>query len=111
MYQERFVVNKYISAAGSLEKEVFFPVYRDHFGYGLGLFKTKEEAKRMRDGITKFFKSKFVEKMEQYTSKGMEFDQIMHRVTGEFEPYMMTSDINNAVLVFKKTLDRQISDL
>ncbi|CAL6109200.1 Hypothetical_protein [Hexamita inflata] len=111
MYQETFGVNNCISPSGAVAKEVFFPAYRDRFGYGLGLFTTKEEAKRMRDGITKFFKAMFVEKMERYTDKGIAFEQIMFRVTSEFEPYMLRSDIDNAVLLFKKSLDKQIVQL
>ncbi|CAL6112629.1 Hypothetical_protein [Hexamita inflata] len=111
MYQEAFGVNNCISPSGQVVKEVFFPAYRDRFGYGLGLFTIKEEAKRMRDGITKFFKARFVEKMEHYTDKGIAFEQIMFRVTSEFEPYMLRSDIDNAVLLFKKSLDKQIVQL
>ncbi|CAL6112627.1 Hypothetical_protein [Hexamita inflata] len=111
MYQEAFGVNNCISPSGQVVKEVFFPAYRDRFGYGLGLFTIKEEAKRMRDGVTKFFKARFVEKMERYTDKGIAFEQIMFRVTSEFEPYMLRSDIDNAVLLFKKSLDKQIVQL
>ncbi|CAL6114655.1 Hypothetical_protein [Hexamita inflata] len=108
MYQEAFGVNNCISPSGQVVKEVFFPAYRDRFGYGLGLFKTKEEAKRMRDGITKFFKARFVEKMERYTDKGLAFEQIMSKVISEFEPFMMTNDIQSAIQTFKKQLDKQI---
>ncbi|CAL6114657.1 Hypothetical_protein [Hexamita inflata] len=108
MFQETFGVNNCISPSGQVVKEVFFPAYRDRFGYGLGLFTTKEEAKRMRDGITKFFKARFVEKMERYTDKGLAFEQIMSKVISEFEPFMMTNDIQSAIQTFKKQLDKQI---
>ncbi|CAL6112675.1 Hypothetical_protein [Hexamita inflata] len=108
MFQETFGANNCISPSGQVVKEVFFPAYRDRFGYGLGLFKTKEEAKRMRDGVTKFFKARFVEKMERYTDKGLAFEQIMSKVISEFEPFMMTNDIQSAIQTFKKQLDKQI---
>ncbi|CAL5976320.1 Hypothetical_protein [Hexamita inflata] len=111
MFQEAFGANNCISPSGQVVKEVFFAAYRDRFGYGLGLFKTKEEAKRMRDGITKFFKARFVEKMERYTSKGVEVDQILSKVISEFEPFMMTSDIQSAIQIFKKSLDKQIVEM
>ncbi|CAL5976296.1 Hypothetical_protein [Hexamita inflata] len=111
MFQEAFGANNCISPSGQVVKEVFFAAYRDRFGYGLGLFKTKEEAKRMRDGITKFFKARFVEKMERYASKGVEVDQMIQNVTIEFQAYLLTSDIKDAVQTYKKALDIQIFDL
>ncbi|CAL5976294.1 Hypothetical_protein [Hexamita inflata] len=101
MFQEAFGANNCISPSGQVVKEVFFAAYRDRFGYGLGLFKTKEEAKRMRDGITKFFKARFVEKMERYTSKGVEVDQMPER--DERVPGLPAdhSDIKDAVQTYK----------
>ncbi|CAL5987852.1 Hypothetical_protein [Hexamita inflata] len=110
-YQDTFNVSNCISPSGQVVKEVFFAAYRDRFGYGLGLFKTKEEAKRMRDGITKFFKARFVEKMQRYTNKGMDFEQLMALVMGEFQPYLLTCDIHDAVHTFKRTLDADIQQL
>ncbi|CAL5976434.1 Hypothetical_protein [Hexamita inflata] len=110
-YQDIFDVRNCISPSGQVAKEVFFPAYRDRFGYGLGLFKTKEEAKRMRDGVTKFFKARFVEKMQRYTNKGMDFEQLMALVMGEFQPYLLTCDIHDAVHTFKRTLDADIQQL
>ncbi|CAL5976362.1 Hypothetical_protein [Hexamita inflata] len=110
-YQDTFDVRNCISPSGQVVKEVFFAAYRDRFGYGLGLFKTKEEAKRMRDGITKFFKARFVEKMQRYTNKGMDFEQLMALVMGEFQPYLLTCDIHDAVHTFKRTLDADIQQL
>ncbi|CAL5976380.1 Hypothetical_protein [Hexamita inflata] len=111
MFQETFGASNCISPSGQVVKEVFFAAYRDRFGYGLGLFKTKEEAKRMRDGITKFFKARFVEKMQRYTNKGMDFEQLMALVMGEFQPYLLTCDIRDAVHTFKRTLDADIQQL
>ena len=111
MFQEAFGANNCISPSGQVVKEVFFAAYRDRFGYGLGLFKTKEEAKRMRDGATKFFKARFVEKMQRYTNKGMDFEQLMALVMGEFQPYLLTCDIHDAVNSFKRTLDADIQQL
>ncbi|CAL5987729.1 Hypothetical_protein [Hexamita inflata] len=110
-YQDIFDVRNCISPSGQVAKEVFFPAYRDRFGYGLGLFKTKEEAKRMRDGVTKFFKARFVEKMQRYTNKGMDFEQLMALVMGEFQPYLLTCDVHAAIHTFKRTLDADIQQL
>ncbi|CAL5976312.1 Hypothetical_protein [Hexamita inflata] len=96
MFQEAFGANNCISPSGQVVKEVFFAAYRDRFKYGLGLFTPKKRPSACETASP---------------SKGVEVDQILSKVISEFEPFMMTSDIQSAIQIFKKSLDKQIVEM